>query len=211
MNRPGILIVDDHKVVAEGLVRLLGERYEILETIGDGRLVVDAALRLRPDVIVLDMSMPTMSGMEVMHQLSSRRIPARTIILTMYADPTLAVAALKAGAAGFVLKEASGHELITAVEEVLRGNVYLAAGLTKEIVTLMVGSNDPEAPLQLTGRQREVLRLIANGLRAKEVAATLDISTRSVEIIKRKMMQTLNVHSTAELVRYSVEHRLVSF
>ena len=122
----------------------------------------------------------------------------------------LAVQALRAGASAFVLKESSGDELLTALDRVLSGQSYLAAALTRDIVTLMVGAGDPSR-VSLTTQQREVLRLIVRGLRVKEVASTLNISARSVVSTKQKLMQSLNVHSTAELVRFAVEHRLVSF
>lgn len=210
MSRPRVLIVDDHRVVAEGLVRLLSDRFDVVETINDGRLAVEAVSRLRPAVVLLDISMPFVSGLEVMRQLKRHRVDSRAIMLTMHADPDIAVAALKAGASGFVLKDASGDELVTALEVVLEGGVFLASGLTKDVVTLMVGTADP-GRVELTAQQREVLRLIVRGQRAKEIASTLDMSVRAVEAMKYRMMQLLNVHSTAELVRYAVEHRLVTF
>ncbi len=210
MSRPTVLLVDDHRVVAEGLVRLLSDDFEVVDTITDARLVSDTVVRLRPDVMLLDLSMPTVSGLEVLRQLSERGVEFKAIVLTMHADPNLAVEALKAGARGFVLKESSGEELLTALDVVLRGGTYLAATLTKDIVTLMVGAADPSR-VELTPRQREILRLIVMGQRAKEIAGTLDVSTRSVEAAKYKIMQVLNVHSTAELVRYAIEHRLVTF
>ena len=210
MTRPRVLIADDHRVVAEGLVRLLGDRCEIVDTVRDGGEVLDAAIRLHPDVIVLDVSMPHVSGLEAMRQLREHGVEAKVIILTMHADATLAVEALRAGASGFVLKDSSGEELLTAVETVLGGATYFAANLTKEILTLMVGAADP-SQTQLTARQQEILRLIVRGQRAKEIAGALDMSPRSVEAAKYKMMQQLNIHSTAELVRYAIEHRLVTF
>ena len=210
MSRPRVLIVDDHRVVAEGLVRLLSDRFDVVDTINDGRLAVEAVSRLRPAVVLLDISMPFVSGLEVMRQLKRHRVESRAIMLTMHADPDIAVAALKAGASGFVLKDASGDELVTALEVVLEGGVFLASGLTKDVVTLMVGSADP-GRVELTAQQLEVLRLIVRGQRAKEIASTLDMSVRAVEAMKYRMMQLLNVHSTAELVRYAVEHRLVTF
>jgi DNA-binding NarL/FixJ family response regulator len=129
-------------------------------------------------------------------------------MLTMHAEPHLAVEALSSGASGFMLKNLGGDELLHAIEIVLSGGTYLPQDLTKEIVTLMVGDTDPNH-VELTLQQREVLRLVVLGHRAKEIASTLDISTRSVESIKYKTMQLLNVHSTAELVRYAVEHKLV--
>ena len=153
--------------------------------------------------------MPNVTGLEAMRRLKERGIAFKAIVLTMHADPSLAVEALKTGASGFVLKEASGEELLTAIEAVLRGNTYLASALTKEIVTLMVGATEPSR-VELTTQQREVLRLIVRGLRTKEIAAALAASTRTIEATKHKIMQLLNVHSTAELVRYAIEHRLVN-
>ena len=207
---PKVLLVDDHKVVAEGLVRLLSERVEIVDVINDGSLVVDAVKRTSPDVVILDISMPNVSGLEAIRQLRAHHIETRVIVLTMHADAALAVEALRAGASAFVLKEASGDELLTALDRVLNGQSYLAASLTKDIVTLMVGAGEP-GRVSLTTQQREVLRLIVRGLRVKEVASTLGMSDRSVVAVKQKLMQSLNVHSTAELVRFAVEHRLVSF
>jgi DNA-binding NarL/FixJ family response regulator len=205
-----VLVVDDHRVVAEGLVRLLGDEFEIVDIITDGQLAPKAVSDLKPDVVLLDVSMPTISGLEVIRQLKQRQSDFRTIVLTMHADAHLSVEALKAGASGFVLKESSGEELLTAVRVVLRGDTYLATGLTKEILTLMVGTADA-TDVQLTMEQREVLRLIVRGLRTKEIAGMLDMSTRNVDLIKSKMMHRLNVHSTAELVRYTIEHRLITF
>ena len=207
MNPAKVLIADDHKVVAEGLVRLLDGRFEIVETVNDGSFVVDAVLRHAPDVILLDASMPSVTGLEAMRRLKDRNIAFRAIVLTMHADASLAVEALKAGASGFLLKEASGEELLNAIDIVLRGDVYLPSSLTKDIVTLMVGTAEP-AGVELTAHQREVLRLIVRGQRAKEIASALDVSTRTIEATKQKIMQQLNVHSTAELVRYAIEHGL---
>jgi DNA-binding NarL/FixJ family response regulator len=210
MTLPRILIVDDHRVVADGLVRLLSDRYDIVGTVTDGRRVLDAAVQLKPDVVLLDISLPSVSGLEVMRQLREHGIAAKVIVLTMHADASLAVEALKGGASGFVLKESSGDELLMALHVVLQGGTYLASNLTKEVVTLMVGAADPSR-VELASQQREVLRLIVRGQRVKEIAGTLAMSTRSVETLKYKTMQALNVHSTAELVRYAIEHRLVTF
>jgi DNA-binding NarL/FixJ family response regulator len=210
MNRTSLLIVDDHAVVAEGLVRLLGSRFDIVDTITDGRLAVAAVSRLEPDIVLLDMSMPHVSGLEVMRRLKQHGVTFKAIVLTMHADPQLAVEALKAGASGYVLKESSGEELLQALEVVASGGKYLATALTKEIVTLLVGVAEPSR-LELTAVQCEVLRLLIQGQRAKEIAATLQMSTRAVQLVKSRIMQLLNVHSTAELVRYTIEHHLVKF
>jgi DNA-binding NarL/FixJ family response regulator len=192
MSKPTVLLADDHRMVAEGLIKLLGERFEITETVNDGSQVLDACRRRRPDVVILDISMPGVSGLEAIRQLKTHDISSRIIVLTMFADPALAVEALRAGALGFVLKESSGEELLTAID------------------TVMNGVPDPER-ITLTTQQREVLRLIVRGLRAKEVATTLNLSPRTIVAIKQKLMQSLHVQSTAELVRFAVEHRLVPF
>jgi DNA-binding NarL/FixJ family response regulator len=210
VTKPRLLIADDHKIVAEGLVRLLADRYEIVDTVAQGGIVIDAVVRRRPDVLLLDLSMPDVSGIEVLRQLRRREVDVKVIVLTMHADASLAVEALRSGASGYVLKESSGDELVTALQVVLGGGTYLASALTKEVLTLMMSDADA-GRAELTARQLEVLRLIVRGQRAKEIAATLGLSTRSVEAIKYKIMQQLDVHSTAELVRYAVENRRVRF
>jgi DNA-binding NarL/FixJ family response regulator len=210
MSRSRVLIAEDHRIVADGLVRLLGDGYEIVDIVRDGGDVLDAALRHRPDVILLDMSMPHVSGLEAMRQLRDHGVQSKVIVLTMHADANLAVEALRTGASGFVLKDSGGEELATAFDVVLGGATYLPADLTKEILTLMVGAVDP-SQTKLTARQQEILRLLVRGQRAKEIAGALDLSARSVEAAKYKMMQQLNVHSTAELVRYALEHGVATF
>jgi DNA-binding NarL/FixJ family response regulator len=210
MSCETVLIADDHKVVVEGLVRLLHDHYEVVGTVNDGGLVLDAVTRLRPDFVLLDVSMRSVSGLEALRQLKATGITCKAIVLTMHADASLAVEALRAGASGFLLKESSGEELLTALEVVRGGNVYLAQDLTKEILTLMVGNGGPTRP-ELTVQQLEVLRLIVKGQRVKEIAGTLELSPRGVDGLKYRIMHQLNVHSTAELVRYAIEHRLVTF
>ena len=210
MRQPRVLLADDHVVFTEGIVRILADRFEVVGTVTDGGLLADAAARLRPDVIVADISMPTVSGLEALRQLKPHQVDSRVIFLTMHADPSLAAEAFKLGAKGFVLKQSSADELVKAIEAVLAGHKYMSAALTDDVLTLMA-----EAPaaggLQLTPRQKEVLRLIVNGHRMKEIASHLNLSPRTVETIKYEMMRDLKVHSTPELVRYAMEHRLVGF
>lgn len=209
MNRPQLVIVDDHELVIEGLVRLLCKRFDIVATLTDGRDAVEAVCELRPDVLLLDLSIPNVSGVEIMQRLTARKIPFKAVVLTMHADPGLAVAALRAGASGFVLKHSSGRELEKALQIVLDGGTYLPPEITKHAVLLMV-QGTAAAGSELTERQREVLQLIVRGRRAKEIAAAMSLSTRAVEAIKYRVMQQLQVKSTAELVRFSIENRLVS-
>jgi DNA-binding NarL/FixJ family response regulator len=209
VDRPRLLIAEDHEIVTEALVRLLGRRYEIIGTLTDGLGVVEEVGRLRPDVLLLDLSMPHVSGLEILRGLNARRIPFKAVVLTMHADPSLAVESLKMGASAFVLKESSGRELEEALQLVIAGRTYLSPQITKPTVLLMVQGVDPGAPV-LTERQLDVLRLVVRGQRAKEIAASLSLTTRAVEAIKYRVMQQLHVRSTAELVRFAYEHRIVS-
>ena len=209
MDRPRLLIVEDHEIVIEALVKLLGRRYEIIGTLTDGRGVVEEVGRLRPDVLLLDLSIPHVSGLEVLQRLKARKIPFKAVVLTMHADPGLAVESLKMGASAFVLKESSGRELQDALQLVLAGRTYLSPQITKPTVLLMVQGMVP-GTAALTERQLDVLRLVVRGQRAKEIAAALSLTTRSVEAIKYRVMQQLQVRSTAELVRFAYEHRIVS-
>jgi DNA-binding NarL/FixJ family response regulator len=210
MRLPTVLLADDHVVFTDGVARLFQGRFDVVGTVEDGSLLLEAVARLHPDVIVMDISMPKLSGLEALRRLKAKRDPARVIFLTMHAEARLAAEALRNGAKGFLVKESSASELIDAVEAVLQGRTYLTPALTEDVVALTASPADPAA-VTLSARQREVLRLIVNGQRMKEIAANLTLSPRTVETIKYDMMRDLNVHSTAELVRYAIEHRLVAF
>ncbi len=209
MRRNTVLIADDHAIVKEGLVALLKEHdFEVVGSVGDGHLLIEAARRLRPDVILTDLSMPGLSGLDVLARLKAERIESKVVVLTMHNDPELATRALRAGASAFLLKQSAGEELVTALHQVLQGRVYLTPAVTKDVMERMA-TNSGDGERQLTARQHEVLRLILKGQRMKEIAATLHLSPRTVETHKYEMMETLGVHSTAELVRYALEHRLI--
>lgn len=209
MRRANVLIADDHTIVMEGLVSLLKAEFEVVGAVGDGQRLLDAAKRLRPDVIVTDISMPGLSGLDVLPRLKAERVESKVIVLTMHNDPELATQALRAGASGFLLKQSAGEELVTAIQQALQGRVYLTPAVTKEVMARMSAhGGSPET--QLTARQRDVLRLIVEGRRMKEIAAVLRLSTRTVESHKYEMMQALGLHSTAELVRYAIQHRLIT-
>ena len=204
-----VLIADDHAIVKEGLVSLLqAQGFDVVGAVANGDELMDAARRLRPDVIVSDISMPGLSGLDVLTRLKAEHTDSKIILLTMHHDAQLATRAMRAGASGFLLKHAAGEELMTAIHQAVEGRVYLTPTLTKEVIERMASSSSEVSP-QLTVRQREVLRLILEGLRMKEIAATLNLSARTVETHKYQMMQTLGVDSTAELVKYAIEHRLI--
>jgi DNA-binding NarL/FixJ family response regulator len=210
VRRPTILLADDHVVFTDGIIRILRERFDVVGTVRDGSSLLEAAARLHPDVILTDISMPTLSGLEGLRQLKTKQANSRVIFLTMHADPGLAADAFRLGAKGFVLKHSSGDEVVQAIEAVLQGHKYMSPALTDEVLALMAGASGT-ARVELSSRQKEVLRLIVSGHRMKEIAATLDLSPRTVETIKYEMMRDLHLHSTAELVRYAIEQRLVTF
>jgi DNA-binding NarL/FixJ family response regulator len=210
VRRATILLADDHVVFTDGIIRILADHFDVVGTVTDGDSLIQAVARLRPDVVVADISMPTVSGLEVLRQLRAKHDDSRLVFLTMHADPRLAAEAFRLGAKGFVLKHSSGEELVKAIDAVLQGHTYMSSALTEDVLALMSASND-SSTVELTTRQKEVLRLIVSGRRMKEIASSLSLSPRTVETIKYEMMRDLNVHSTTELVRYAIERRLVVF
>jgi len=207
MRQHSVLVADDHAIVKEGLVSLLKEHdFNVVGAVGNGLELMEAAKRLRPDVIVTDLSMPGLSGIEVLTRLQAEQVESKVIVLTMHHDSELATRALRAGASGFLLKHSAGEELLNAIRQALGGRVYLTPALTREVMERMaVAPNKP----QLTPRQLDVLRLILEGRRMKEIGDTLNLSARTVETHKYQMMQVLGVDSTPELVKYAIEHRLI--
>ena len=208
MSRARVLLADDHTLVAEGIGTLLKDRYKIVGIVNDGHSLVQAALKLRPDVIVADISMPRKSGLDALRELKALGLPAKFLVLTMDADPLMAVEALEAGAAGYLLKHSTATDLLTAMQEVLKGRIYTSPSghlprLSSKVELMRT------RPIELTPRRREVLRLIAQGQRPKQIASELGLSKRTVETHKYEIMSTLGVRTTAELVRYALKLRLV--
>jgi DNA-binding NarL/FixJ family response regulator len=201
-----VVIADDHKVVLEGLQRLLADDFDIVGTARDGRELLDMACALAPDVVVTDLSMPELDGIAVTRRLQEEGIPSRVIVLTMHEEPHFALDAFAAGAAGYILKNSAGEELIRAIGEVLSGRTYLSSLIAHDVLhTLMDdGGGERAAPGspadRLTPRQRQVLQLVAEGRSLKAMARILNISRRTVESHKYELMRTLGVSSTAELV-----------
>ena len=208
-RRTRVLLADDHPIVVEGLATLLKNRFDLVGTVSNGNELIDLARKLRPDVIVADISMPVVSGLEALRRLKAAKSDAKVIFLTMHADAQLATEAFRAGACGYVLKQSAGEELIAAIQEALQGRTYLTPLITKDVISTLTEST-PQPDLKLTPRQREVLRLIAEGRRMKEIGAILELSTRTVETHKYEMMRALKVESTAELVRYAIQIGLVA-
>lgn len=211
MSRPRVLLADDHRVVAEGLSRLLAEDFELVGMVEDGRALVAAAKKLQPDVIVADISMPQLNGIDAMAHLMKDNARVKVVFLTMHQDPAYARRALDAGAAGFVVKHSAPAELVMAIHAALKGQTFITPALASEVMRqAQHGSRETEEPAKLlTPRQREILQLLAEGRSAKEIAATLAISPRTVEFHKYQMMETHGLHSTAELVHFAIRHGIV--
>jgi DNA-binding NarL/FixJ family response regulator len=207
VRRPSVLIADDHTIVAEGLVKLLSRRFNVIGTVADGSALIEAAERLRPDIIVADLNMPSMGGLEALERLKQRGVASKFVILTMHKDASIAAKAMRAGASAFLLKHSAGNELIGAIDQVLNGGTYIAPAVA--IDALEAFDQKRGAGGELTKRQRDVLRLIVAGRRMKEIAATLDLSARTVETHKYEMMRVLGVDSTAELVALAVKRGIV--
>jgi DNA-binding NarL/FixJ family response regulator len=205
MNRTKILLADDHKMFAQGLRALLEDEFELVGTVENGQALVDAAGQLNPDVIVADISMPVMNGLDAVRQLKAQGVAAKVIFLTMHADDRLLAEAFRCGGSGYVLKQSAGEELTLAIKQVLAGHKYVTPMLAKEWAADVSKGIDRNKKFTLTPRQREVLKLVIEGCTMKEVANRMGISTRTAESHKYEMMEGLGFDSTAELIQYAVK------
>jgi DNA-binding NarL/FixJ family response regulator len=206
-----VLIADDHRLVAEALKSLLAADYDLVGVVEDGRALVEAARTLRPDVIVADVTMPHLNGIDALVQLRQGGDHVPVVFLTMHRDATFARRALDAGASGFVLKHSAPAELISAIRAALQGKTYLTPQIAGEVLGVMrLAPEKPAGSVEsLTPRQREVLQLVAEGHSTKEIASRLGISTRTVEFHKYQVMETLGLHSSAELTHVAIKSGLV--
>lgn len=214
MIRPRILMADDHSLVLAGLRRLVEEEGDVVGTVEDGRAVVEEAKRLRPDLILLDISMPLLNGLDAARQLRSLVPDCKLIFLSAHVSPTFVAEAFKAGASGYLVKQSATAELKQAIQAVLRGQHYMTPSVTKDWVGTerrpYKGSVCKRPVAALTPRQREVLQLIAEGKGTRSIASMLKISVKTVEFHRTRLMEELNLHSTAELTRYAISEGLVS-
>jgi DNA-binding NarL/FixJ family response regulator len=210
-RRRRVLIAEDHLLVGEALKSLLAAEFDLVGVVSDGRALLEAAATLCPDVIVADVTMPRLNGIDALVQLRQGGNQVPVVFLTMHRNATFARRALEAGASGFVLKHSASVELIAAIHAALEGKTYITPQLAGEVVQAMgqerTGTGDPVAPL--TPRQREVLQLVAEGRSAKEIAKHLSISTRTVEFHKYQLMEALSLHTNAELVHFAIKHGIV--
>ena len=212
MKRSRVLLADDHTLVLEGLKKLLEEEYELVGTVEDGRTLVKVAEQQNPDVIVLDISMPQLNGLDAARLLHKRLPTCKLIFLTMHADPTYAKEAFQAGASGYLLKRSAASELSQAIQAVLKDQVYVTPVIARDVILPLYTNSDQPSKnkMPLTPRQREVLQLVAEGKVTKDIATILHISVKTVEFHKTHIMRELDLHSTVELTKYALAHGLIS-
>ena len=211
MKRPRILLADDHKLMTEALQHLLLADFDVVGTVSDGRALIKAAAELKPELVVVDIGMPLLNGLDAADQLKALHPEIKVIFLTQNREPRYAVEAFRRNASGYLLKDSAASELTTAIREVLAGRSYVSPLIAKGMLTHAFKPEPGEPGLrELSAREREVLQLLAEGKSMKEVAAVLDISPRTVEFHKYRVMEVLGVKTTAELVQYAIKYGLIS-
>jgi DNA-binding NarL/FixJ family response regulator len=212
LNRPRVLLADDHRMVSEGLKGLLTDKFELVGVVEDGRALVTAAKKLRPDVIVADITMPHLNGIDALARLKKDNPDVKVVFLTMHQNAAYARRALDAGAAGFVVKHSAPAELVMAINAALKGKTFITPALAREV--LQEFQHGPQEPSEVTGsltpRQREILQLLAEGRSAKEIAEMLAISARTVEFHKYQMMEAHGLHNSAALIHFAIKHGIVT-
>jgi len=212
MSRPRVLLADDHTMILAGLRSLLESDFDLVGTVEDGRALLDAALQLKPDVIMMDISMPLLNGIEAARQLKKIVPQTKIIFLTMHGDVAYVKEAFKVGASGYLIKRSAASELVTAIHEVMKGRTYVTPLVTKDMMESFLEPTDEPEKLRsrLTPRQREVLQLVAEGHSNKEIASILNVSTKTVEFHKYNLMQVLGIRTTAELTQYAMRLGYIS-
>ena len=211
MNRPRILLADDHLLLLDGLRNLLERHYELVGTVQDGQAVVSAAQRLRPDLVLMDVAMPVLNGLQAGQRLREQQPKIKLLYVSMYGDPPYVEEAMRLGASGYVLKRSGWSELSRAIEAALAGKQYVSSELSG-------GREEPpvlppvmaEAGRVLTERQRQILKLVAAGYTAREIGRMLHITSKTVEFHKNGLMNELGLRTTADLTRYALMNRIIA-
>ena len=208
MSKPRVLLADDHTLLLEAFQKLLADECEIVGVATNGRALVTAAATLRPDVIVVDVTMPLLNGIDAARQIKQTSPDVRIIFLTMNEDPNLAAEAFRAGASGYLLKRSAASELVTAIREVVKHRSYITPLVAEGLVGSMLHGLEIR-PTTLTPRQREIVQLVAEGRSMKEVASILNIAPRTVAFHKYRIMEQLHLKTTAELIQYAIRNHIV--
>jgi len=208
MSKPRVLLADDHTLFLEAFQKLLADECEIVGVATNGRALVTAAATLCPDVIVVDVTMPLLNGIDAARQIKQTSPDVRIIFLTMNEDPNLAAEAFRAGASGYLLKRSAASELVTAIREVVKHRSYITPLVAEGLVGSMLHGLEIR-PTTLTPRQREIVQLVAEGRSMKEVATILNIAPRTVAFHKYRIMEQLHLKTTAELIQYAIRNHIV--
>jgi DNA-binding NarL/FixJ family response regulator len=205
-----VLLADDHTLLLEAFEKLLADECDVVGTVSNGHALLEAAVRLRPDIAVVDIGMPLLNGIDAARRLKQLLPGIRIAFLTMNEDPDLAAEAFRAGASGYLLKRSAASELLTAIREMMQNRSYVTPFVTGGLLGSMLKERDgrPEAD-SLTPRQRQVIQLIAEGRAMKEVAAILNVTPRTVAFHKYRVMEQLGIKTTAGLIQYAVKHHIV--
>ena len=213
MERPRIVLADDHRISLDGLVSLLEKEFDIIGTAENGRELIEQVEKLSPDIVVTDISMPELNGIEATIQIKKIDPDIKVVLLTMHGDVSYATRGFDAGASGYVMKQAATQELVSAIKEAVRGRTFVTPMIAGDLIRSYREDGDirpDDIRAKLTARQREVLQLLAEGFSTKETADKLNISARTVEFHKYKMMQELNLGTSAELIHYAIKHGIIS-
>lgn len=210
--RPRLLLADDHALLLEGIRLLLEPEFELAGSVEDGQTLLAAAEKLKPDVILIDISMPVLNGIDAARQLRRIVPSAKLIFLTMHGDADYVTEAFRAGASGYLLKRSAASELITAIREVLKGHHYVSPLVTRNALELLINGSKAESKFAdgLTPRQRQVLQLVAEGRTRKEIADMLNISVKTVEFHKATLSRELNLRTSADFTLYAIEHGIIA-
>lgn len=212
MIRPRLMVADDHTLLLEGFRLMLEPEFELVGSVEDGQALLRSAQKLKPDVILLDISMPLLNGIDAAYQLAKLLPSVKLIFVTQHSDPGFVTEAFRAGAAGYLLKRAAASELLTAIREVLKGHHYVSPLVARDTMDTLLASSKPEgkSSARLTPRQREILQLVAEGKSRKEIADILNIAVKTVEFHKATLMRELDLHTAADLTRYAIERGLIT-
>lgn len=209
-NRARLLIADDHTLLAEACKGLLEPEFEVVAIVSNGRSLLRAASELKPEVVIVDIAMPQLNGLDA-GELLKHQIPSiKLVYLTMNLEPEVAAEAFRRGASGYVLKNSAAEELLTAVRRALKGESYLSSSITKDTVKFLLESGKPyDEEKRITARQSEVLQLLAEGMSMKEIASVLNLKPGTVAFHKYRIMESLGLKTTAELLQYAIRHHII--
>jgi DNA-binding NarL/FixJ family response regulator len=209
MAKPRVIVADDHTLLAEAFEKLLSPEWDVVARVADGRALVNAVREHHPDVVVLDLAMPLLNGLEAARQIKQFDRAIKLVFVTMNEDPDLAAEAFRVGGSAYLLKRSAGSELLTAIREAMKHRSYVTPLVTEGMLGSLMHATTESPSRQLTSRQREVLQLLAEGKSMKEVASILNVTARTVAFHKYRMMEQLKIRTNAELIQYAIRHHLV--